>query len=253
MFFRYRFGYDLFFLVLEGILGAYLFYRRCGKDKRSLSITALFVLFGTALSFVSMTQPIVNYLLVILIPAFFGFILQYAFPDMTPQPDKKSHVFFIITTVLCCFGMIYTVSENVTIKTAVSYTRAVSRAIIYNDLTQKSEYEQEIERLAEHIPKQDRDSVYPLHANPKFFVYADLTPCKRMFMCQSLFTDISKDYAAEFLTYFTIEPPNWLITEEPLEDIDLCGAGTAITDRYKLVDHAAGYYLYKRSTLNEIH
>ena len=200
-----------------------------------------------------MTKPFAHYLLVILSPAFFGYVLQYAFPDMAPQPDKKRRVFIIFATVICYLGMIFPVARDFTIEVSVYYIKTVSRAIIHNDLTQKSEYEQEVERLAEHIPKQDRNSVYPLHANPKFFLYSDITPCKRMFVSQSLFTDISKEYAAEFITYFTIAPPNWLITEEPLEDIDLCGAGTAITDRYKLVDHAAGYYLYKRSTLNEIH
>ena len=247
LFFRNRFGFALLVLLLESFLGAYMFYRRRGKENRSIFITTLVVLFGTALSFVSMTKPIIHYLLVILVPAFFGFILQYAYLDRAPQPIGKNRVFIIITTVLCCIGLVLGGAGNFTVKVGVFFIKTVSSAIIHDDLTQKTEYEQEIERLAERIPKQERNSVYSLNANPKFFVYSDITPCKRMFVCQSLFTDISEDYAAEFITYFSVAPPSWLITEEPLSAVDLCEAENAIIDRYQLVDHSAGYYLYQRS------
>mgnify|MGYP001596181417 CR=1 FL=1 len=247
LFFHNRFGFALFFLVIESILGAYLFYRRSGKARGSILITTLVVLLGTGLSFISMTQSFPHYLLVILIPAFFGFVLQYAYPDDAPEKNKKRRLFVIFTTVFCCVGMIFTFSGKVKVEDGLYYVKTVSHRILDGELFQETEYEQTIDRLADRIPLEEQNSVYSLNADPRFYAYSGIIPCKRMFVCQALFTDISKEYADEFVSYFAIDPPKWLVTEEPLETIDLCGTGAAITAAYRLVDDTTGYYyLYER-------
>ena len=247
LFFHNRFGVGLFLLLFEGSIGAFLFSWHCGKRRLPMLLTSLAVLLGTAVSFISVTLPFKHYLLIILIPVFFGFILQYAFPDDAPEKSKKRRLFVACATVLCSVGMIFVFSGKVKIEDGLTYAKAVSGRILDGKLFQKTEYEQSIERLADRIPVEEQGSVYSLNADPKFYAYSGIIPCKRMFVCQELFTDISKEYTDEFISYFAIDPPKWLVTEEPLETIDLCGTGAAIMAAYHLVDDTTGYYyLYER-------
>lgn len=254
LFFHNRFGYGLFFLAFEGALGAFLFYRHCGKAKLSLFITTLAVVLGTGLSFISMTKAFPHYLLVILIPAFFGFILQYAYPNGAPEKKGKRKVFVITATALCCIGMIFAFSGKLKVEIGLSYAKEVIGAATNGSLFEKTDYEQTIDRIAEQIPDDERDSVFSIDAAPQFYAFSGITPCKRMFVCQSLFTGISKDYYDEFVSYFSVDPPMWLITEDPLETIDICGTRASLTASYRLVDGTSGiYYLYARSEPNEIY
>ncbi len=253
LFFHNRFGMQLFFLVIESILGCVIFLRRCGKKNLPVFITTLVVLLGTAASFVSMTQDFQHYLLVILIPAFFGFILQYAHWNVQLEQNAKRNIFIVVTTIVCCIGMFFTFSGKLKVESGYYYARAFKNVIIDGSLFQKTEYEQNIDRWAEQIPRDERDSVYSIDANPKFYAYSGITPCKRMFVCQSLFTGISKNYYDEFVSYFSNDPPKWLITQAPLETLDICGIGDALTAAYHLVDGTSGiYYLYTQSEPNDI-
>lgn len=252
LFFHSKFGYGLFFLVIESALGAFLFYQHCGKARFSIFITTLTVIIGTGLSFISMTKAFPHYLLVILTPAFFGFILPFAYPNDAPEKKGKRKLFVAITTILCCIGMVFAFSGKLKLESGLSYAKAVTGAISDGSLFQKTEYERAIDRLAENIPSDERDSVFSIDAEPQFYAFSGIAPCKRMFVCQSLFTEISKAYYDEFVSYFSIDPPKWLITEKPLETMDVCGQGETLAAVYRLVDAAPGfYYLYTRSEPNE--
>jgi hypothetical protein len=253
MFFRDRFGLSLFVLLIEGILGAVIFLRRCGKDRRSIFVTTLVVLLGTAVSFISMTKPYTHYRLVLLVPAFFGFILQFAYWTDLPKENRKSRIFVAFTTVLCIVGMVLSFGGKIKLEDGLHYAKAVSSSILEGRIFDKTETEQEIDRLAAYIPSEERDSVFSVDADPKFYAFTGIIPMKRMFVCQPLFTKISADYHDEFISYFSIDPPKWLITEAPLESIDISGTKETLNTMYRLVDEADIFYLYVRSEPNETH
>jgi len=254
LFFRNRFGMQLFLLVIEGLLGSVIFLRRFGKSRLPLFITSLVVLLGTAASFLSMTQDFPHYLLVIFIPAFFGFILSYAYWNDPPEQKRTSRIFVIATSVLCCIGMIFSFSGKLKVELGLRYAQEISGAVRNGTLFEKTAYEQDIDRLAEEIPVDERDSVYSINVDPKFYAYSGITPCERMFVCQSLFTEISSDYRNEFVSYFTVDPPKWLLTEVPLLDVDICGMGGFFQQNYRFVDETMhSYYLYTWSDTDETH
>jgi len=254
LFFHNRFGVQLFFLVGVGILGAIIFFCRFRKSRLPLFITTLVVLFGTAASFVSMTKAFPHYLLIILIPAFFGFILAFAHWNDLPERTKRRRVFVIGLAVLCCAGMIFTFSGKLKVERGLYYTKELSGAVLNGTLFEKTEYEKSIDRLAEHIPVEERDSVYSIDIDPKFYAFSGITPAKRMFVCQSLFTGISTEYYDEFVSYFTNDPPKWLLTEEPLETIYVCGTHDSLVASYRFVDKTLGLYnLYQWSEPDETH
>ena len=253
MFFHDPFGYSLFLLTGLGLLGTAIFRLRCGKNNRPLIITTIVVLLGTALSFVSMTQTFPHYRLVLLVPAFFGFILQYARPAELPKTNRKYQFLLLFTTVLCVFGMVFGFSGKMKVLDGLSYAKNVSISILKGRVFQRTETEQEIDRLAANIPDDERDSVFSLEADPKFYAFTGIIPAKRMFVCQELFTDISDSYQKEFISYFSDDPPKWLVTEKPLEELDICGTQGMLLANYRLVDEDSMFHLYERSETNETH
>jgi hypothetical protein len=254
LFFHNRFGLQLFFLVGVGILGAIVFFLRNRNNRLPLFITTLVVLFGTAASYVSMTKAFPHYLLIILIPAFFGFMLAFAHRSDPPERTKKSRWIVPALAVLCCVGMIFTFSGKLKVERGLFYMKEVSGAVLNGTLFEKTAYEQSIDRLAGYIPVEERDSVYSIDIEPNFYAYSGITPAKRMFVCQSLFTGISAEYYDEFVSYFTNDPPKWLLTEKPLETIYLCGTHDSLVASYRFVDKALGLYnLYQWSEPDETH
>jgi hypothetical protein len=251
MFFRSRFGYSLFVLLIEGILGGVIFLRRCGKEKRSIFVMMLVVLFGTGLSFLSMTRAYAHYRLILLVPAFFGFILQYAYLSELPKENRKNRIFVLFTTVVCIVAMVFGFAGKTKFMEGLEYAKRVSVSIAEGNVFQRTGTEQEIDRLAANIPENERDSVFCVDADPKFFAFSGIIPAKRMFVCQPLFTEISDEYRAEFISYFSDDPPKWLITELPLEESNIAGMRDTLLATYRLVDKADIFYLYVRSDLNE--
>jgi len=251
MFFHTRFGLSLFVLVIQSILGSVIFLRRCGKERLSIFVTSLVVLIGTAASFVSMTKAYDHYRLVLLVPAFFGFILMYAYLMDLPKENRRNRIFVAFTTVVCIVGMVFSFAGKAKLEEGLRYTKMVSSSILDGSIFQKTMTEQEIERLAANIPIEERDSVFSIDADPKFYAFTGIIPAKRMFVCQPLFTEISKEYRQEFLSYFAYDPPKWLITEKPLEESDVAGMRETLLATYRLVDQADIFYLYERSETNE--
>jgi hypothetical protein len=246
--FRNRFGLSLIMLLIQSILGTVIFFRRSGKERRSLFVATLVVLLGTAVSFVSMTMPYTHYRLVLMVPAFFGFILQYAYLSDLPKENRKNRIFVAFTTVVCIIGMVFSFGGKMKLEVGLDYAKDVSASILQGKLFEKTETEREIERLAAHIPTEERDSVFSVDADPKFYAFTGIFPAKRMFVCQPLFTKISDAYRNEFLSYFEDDPPKWLVTEEPLESIDVSDTKDQLNAMYRLVDEADIFYLY---VLNE--
>ena len=107
--------------------------------------------------------------------------------------------------------------------------------------------------MAAHIPNGERGSVFSLEADPKFYAFTGIIPAKRMFVCQTLFTDISDAYQKEFVSYFSDDPPKWLVTENPLEELDVSGTQRTLIANYRLIDKTNLFYLYERSETNETH
>lgn len=250
--FQNRFGLSLIALLIQSILGLVIFFRRSGKERRSLFVAALVVLLGTAASFVSMTMPYTHYRLVLMIPAFFGFILQYAYFSDLPKENRKNRIFVAFTTIVCIVGMVFSFGGKMKLEVGLEYAKDVSDSILQGKLFEETETEREIKRLAAHIPAEERDSVFSVDADPKFYAFSGIFPAKRMFVCQPLFTKISDAYRNEFLSYFEDDPPRWLVTEQPLESIDISGTRDMLNAKYRLVDEADIFYLYVRSEPNEI-
>lgn len=74
-----------------------------------------------------------------------------------------------------------------------------------------SEMRTELEQIGEMIPQEDRNSVFEIDSDPRFYVYTNIQPCKRIFVCRHTFTQANDDLHKEFLSYFQDDPPKWLI------------------------------------------
>jgi len=251
--FRNRFGLSLFVLLIQSMLGVVIFFRRCGKKKRSIFVATLVVLLGTAFSFFSMTMPYSHYRLVLMVPAFFGFILQYAYLSDLPKENRKNRLFVAITTVVCIVWMVFSFGGKMKLEEGFYYAEEVSGSILQGRIFQKTETEREIDRLAAYIPIEERDSVFSIDADPKFYAFTGIIPAKRMFVCQPLFTEISEEYRLEFISYFSVDTPKWLITERPLNESNISGMRETLLETYRLVDEADIFYLYERSEPDETH
>ena len=254
IFFHHRFGYDLFLLLVLGVFGTVLYRLFGGGSRRPLFLTTLVALIGTALSFVSVTQPFPHYMLMMLIPAFFGYLLQFAPPETHEEKRGLKRAIVTVSTVLCCVAMVFAFSGKLKVESGLRYTKAVFTAVSNGTLFQKTAYAQEIDRIAAQIPEEERDSVFSIDVGPQFYAFSGITPAKRMFVCAPLFTGISQEYADEFNSYFTDDPPQWLLTEKPLETISMLGVGQRLAKDYTLVDDSnEQFHLYMRSVMNETH
>ena len=158
-----------------------------------------------------------------------------------------------VSTVLCCAAMIFAFSGKLKVEDGLTYAKKVASSILEGRVFQKTETEQEIERLAAHIPVGERDSVFSMETDPKFYAFSGIIPAKRMFVCQTLFTDIYDAYHKEFVSYFSDDPPKWLVTENPLEELDVSGTKPTLLANYHLIDKTNIFYLYERSETNETH
>lgn len=267
------FGFKLLLLTTIGIYGA-IVYKFKNKNQDSLVfVTIIISNVITAFSFISMTQPYDHYMLVIFIPSFLGFLLQFSRSKDSASNSKKKKIKInnIITVVLClCVlttstggagltkNLVYSVIERNPIgestldgvefniqKTFDDFEQYVSK-IHTGTLLEDSPNEKEIKKFVSHIPEEERNSVFAINVMPSFYAFSGIIPCKRIFVCQDLFTDISTEYRDEFISYFEKDPPRWLVTAIPLEKISLCNLGLTLKEKYNHIETDTEiFYLYE--------
>lgn len=266
------FGFKLAILLLAGLFGSIVYKIKNQSQSKLIYLTVISVNLITALSFVTMTQQYDHYMLVIFIPSFFGFILQFS--NLENQTKSKNYFSWnkLISAFLClCIlvtstggagltkNFVYGVLNRETInsskllsgvdlnvKKTFNYTCEYISRISNRSLFDGNSYQDELNEFASFIPQNERDSVFGLNIMPDFYAFTGITPCKRIFVCQDLFTDISDEYREEFISYFEINPPKWLVSSVPVEHVSLCNLGAELIEKYNRMDTGSNlFYLYK--------
>lgn len=141
----------------------------------------------------------------------------------------RSIVVALLTICVLFYASVSIVSEN-------DYKDISAQSIVTsykNHFTPTaSEFQVNAKYIGEQIPESERDSVFSLDTDPRFYVYNNLQPCKRMFVCRRVFTYANEDLHKEYLSYFENDSPKWIVMPNlPSDDQEL---EAIINKRYKL-------------------
>jgi hypothetical protein len=106
--------------------------------------------------------------------------------------------------------------------------------------------EEDARELVSMIPKNERDSFFAVIPTPGFYVYGDIMPCKRLFVCQDFFINIIDGMKEEFRDYFVKDPPKWLLMNADIASNETGKTATVlIAEKYELVKNNGNLYLYR--------
>lgn len=242
-----QFGHRLYLLVAIGIICSIFFIKSNPKERRPISIASIVAICITAFSFVSMTNLFLHYTLVVFAPAFFGFILLFS----SSNGDKNIKTYSKkLIAAICCIAVLTTFTAIPQFYNGVAYAGNFVRTCLNGTITNVpngTDMSEKVSKMTDHIPENERNSVFSINVNPCFYALSGISPSERIFVCSSLFTEISDDYKNEFIGYFKTEPPKWLVTAKPLEKTEICGGlETQLIKQYILIDSVdETFYLYK--------
>ena len=115
-----------------------------------------------------------------------------------------------------------------------------------------SDYKKSAEYIASYIPEEDKDSEFGIDIEPRFYVYNDIYPSERIFICRRVFTYVNDDLHKEYLSYFNEDAPKWLISNIELNTIEDKELVAVLDNKYEFVVadcnneyKSNNFYLYK--------
>lgn len=229
IFFYSYFGLVLFFFAAVSI-GACIYYF---KEKKNgfIAVSSISVVLITLASYYVVTQTYRHYLICLFVPAYFcSVILLFGLSENKADKFLKTLLIGVM-----CFALMFTKQAGMEIYLSAPI-RVGSYIIHFKRYNEGSDIKKELVELGNEIPDGEKDSVFTIGrgALNSFLAFNDIIPCKRMFVCSDIFTDISDEYAEEFKGYFETDPPKWLITEKPINEIEICDISGKLEQMYTL-------------------
>lgn len=246
-----NYGYSLLLFLLVGFSGFIIF--RFGKDSKNkvlsdISLVSFISLVISALSCILVSNYFIRYTVICFIPSFI--LSCYLFINNSDADKKEIRKKTAATTVILFVSVYIALSGFEPLFNGACRLKDHALFAVNGFELSEPSAVNDAKKIAAQIPDDEKDSVYSLDVPANWYALSGVLPCKRIFVCQPLFTSINEDLREECNNYFVEDPPKWVLCYEELENSDLDYMDTDITKMYELYSvnpftNFQDVYLYK--------
>lgn len=218
-------------IIIFALMGIALYFAKAKYNAEkwfSFAILIAFICSVVAISTIS--YPYCHYLTTTVASSFVPLMMYLS--KLLHEDTKINKYFSSILTVIMIIGLVLMLlkssSDNIENNSAdVSITNPFE---ISDSVEDEVFYE-----MKALIPKEDRDSVFAIDANPKFYAVTKTQPSKRIFVCREVFTYVNEDLHNEYYSYFESDEPKWLVVGFEIEEIEDSELVKILQKKYELI------------------
>lgn len=244
--FNNRFCFAFWGIIVLGLMGTVLYFVKAKKKAEkwfSFAILVAFICSVVAISTIAF--PYHHYFTATVVSSFVPLTMYLS--KLLHEDTKLNKYFSSFLTVIIIIGLALLLLKNASdnAKSISADTSLVNPYKIINSLEDEVFYE-----MGALIPEEDRDSVFAIDENPKFYALNKIQPCKRIMVCRDVFTYVNQDLHNEYYSYFETDEPKWLVVKfgiEQIEDkelVEILQKKYELTYQYKVKDQIY-YCLYR--------
>lgn len=214
--FNNRFCFDFWGIIIFGLTGIALYFAKAKKNAEkwfSFAILVAFICSVVAIS--TIAYPYHHYFIAMVVASFVPLMMYLS--KLLHEATKLNKFFSSLLTVISVICLALLLSNNISynIENINADASLVNPYKIVNSVEDEVFYE-----MGELIPKEDRDSVFAIDENPKFYALNKIQPCKRIMVCRDVFTYVNEDLHNEYYSYFEKDEPKWLVVKFGIEQIE---------------------------------
>lgn len=156
-----------------------------------------------------------------LIPILLGFSYTHYYTTLIPLITIYTAVFFYIagkrfsvwSIVLCVamaaplYGYFCTLPKNI----SHYVNKAYEQSVLPENKLKRSDIYKSVSALSEHIPDDERDSVFGYDVSAAWFLQADIMPCYKLFTLQESWSSCYPEFGREINQMMMDTPPKWVV------------------------------------------
>ncbi|MGN0531503.1 MAG: hypothetical protein ACI4IN_01735 [Eubacterium sp.] len=228
--FNSTFCFCLWGMLIYGILGLFLYYTKVKKGpEKWFSFAMLVALVFSIIAISTITFSYYHYLTTMVVSSFMPFMINLSkLLSEDTKANRITRTVFLALMIVTLVGLFVKDGCNNT-NISNKNDAVFSRYQIIDSVEDTVFYE-----IGEMIPDEDKDSVFAIDENPKFYSLNKIQPCKRILVCRNLFTYVNEDLHDEYLSYFAEDEPKWLVIRNGIENIEDDELADILNKRYKL-------------------
>lgn len=218
-------------MLVLGIFGLILYFAKAKTDaEKWFSFAMLVSLVFSVIAISTINYSYYHYLTTMIVSSFIPFMMNLS--KLLGEDTKANKIIrtgFLVLMILALVGLTAKDCRENTIS-AGKNNAVISRYQIIDSVEDKVFYE-----IGDMIPDDDRDSVFMIDGNPKFYALNKIQPCKRILVCRNLFTYVNEDLHEEYISYFTEDEPKWLVVRNGIDNIEDVELANILDKKYKLL------------------
>ena len=244
--FNNQFCFVFWGIIIFGLTGIALYIAKAKKNAEKWFSFAILVAFICSVIAIStIVFPYYHYFIATVAASFVPLMMYLS--KFFHEDTKVNKYFSTFLTVIMVIGLALLLLKNASDNIENNNTDAslVNPYKVVNSIEDEVFYE-----MGALIPKEDRDSVFAIDENPKFYALNKIQPCKRIMVCREVFTYVNEDLHNEYYSYFENDEPKWLVVKfgiEQIEDkklVEILQKKYELTYQYKVKDQIF-YCLYR--------
>lgn len=218
-------------IIIFGLMGTALYFAKSKKKAEKWFSFAILVAFICSIVAIStIVFPYFHYLTATVAASFVPLMMYLS--KLLHEDTKVNKYFSSILTVIMIIGLVLML-----LKSSGDNIENNSADVLFTnpfEISDSVEDEMFYDMRA-LIPKEDRDSVFAIDANPKFYVLNKIQPSKRIFVCRDVFTYVNEDLQNEYYSYFETDEPKWLVVGFEIEKIEDSELVKILQEKYELI------------------
>lgn len=214
--FNNQFCFDFWGIIIFGLTGIALYFAKAKKNaEKWFSFVLLIALICSVVAISTVVHPYHHYFIATVAASFVPLIMYLS--KFFHEDTKVNKYFNAFLTIMMVISLALPVLKNASDNIENNNTDAslVNPYKVVNSIEDEVFYE-----MGALIPKEDRDSVFAIDENPKFYALNKIQPCKRIFVCRDVFTYVNQDLRNEYYSYFEKDEPKWLVVKFGIEQIE---------------------------------